>query len=62
MQNIVLTLVFSSVMLLFMAFPAMRISEFLTKKFSFSRKIYNFLILFITVSLSLLIGAFLRYF
>jgi len=62
MQNILLTLVFSSVMLLFMAFPAMKISEYLSKKFSFSKKVYSFLTIFFTVLLSLLIGAFLRYF
>ena len=61
MLNIVLTLVFSIVMLVFMAFPAMKIVEGLEKIFTIPYKWKNTLLVLITIMLSLLIGLFLRY-
>ena len=60
MINIVVTLVFSIVMLLFMAFPAIKIVEFLERKISLSQKDKNILIIIITIILSLAIGLFLK--
>lgn len=62
MIDIVVTLVFSIVMLLFMAFPAIKIVEFIDTKVSLSQNSKNILIIFITIFLSLLVGLFLRYF
>jgi len=59
--DIVVTLVFSIVMLLFMAFPAIKIVETLEAKISISQKSKNILIVVITIFLSLLVGLFLRY-
>ncbi|MGD9639511.1 MAG: hypothetical protein AB7U85_10750 [Alphaproteobacteria bacterium] len=61
MIDFVLTLVFSIVMLLFMVFPAMKITEWLNKKFSLSKTWYNGLTFLFTVLLSLLVGIFLRF-
>jgi len=62
MLNIVLTLVFSIVMLLFMAFPAIKIVELIDKKVNLSQKSKNVYIIVVTIILSLIIGLFLRYF
>jgi len=61
MLDIVLTLVFSVVMLVFMAFPAMKIVDFIEKKFTISEKIYTFLLILITILLSISIGLFLKF-
>ncbi len=61
MTDIVITLVFSIVMLLFMAFPAMKIVEWLRTKSSWSEQTYTILQLLFTVLLSLAIGIFLKY-
>jgi len=58
--DIVVTLVFSIVMLLFMAFPAIKIVEFLEPKLNLSQKSKNILIITITIILSLLVGLFLK--
>ena len=60
MIDIVVTLVFSIVMLLFMAFPAIKIVEFLETKISLTQKSKNLLIIIITIILSLAIGLFLK--
>jgi hypothetical protein len=60
--DIVLTLVFSVVMLLFMAFPAIKIVEWLELRFDVLKRWHNPLVLGVTVSLSLAIGLFLRFF
>ena len=62
MIDIVVTLVFSIVMLLFMAFPAIKIAEFLEAKLSLTQKRKNILIITLTIALSLMVGLFLRYF
>ncbi|MEA3491655.1 MAG: hypothetical protein U9R27_07110 [Campylobacterota bacterium] len=61
MLNIVLTLVFSIVMLIFMIFPAMKITEWIDSKIPVPEKWYNPLMFFIILLLSLSIGLFLRY-
>ena len=60
MIEIVLTLIFSVVMLMFMAFPAIKIVEFINSKKELSSKTQNTLIIIITVILSLVIGIFLN--
>ncbi len=62
MIDIVVTLVFSIVMLLFMAFPAIKIVEFLEPKLALSQRGKNILITTLTIALSLMVGLFLRYF
>jgi len=61
MMDIVLTLVFSIVMLVFMAFPAMKIVDFIETKISVSEKVHNVLLVGMTILLSLLIGLFLKF-
>ena len=60
MIDIVVTLVFSVVMLLFMAFPAIKIVEFLETKIELTQKAKNILIITVTILLSLAIGLFLK--
>ncbi len=61
MIDIVLTLVFSVVMLLFMVFPAMKIVEWLENQMTIRSTWHNPLLFFVTLMLSLLIGLFLRF-
>ena len=61
MINIVLTLVFSVVMLLFMVFPAMHIVAWLEKRVNVQEKWHNPLLFGMTIILSLMIGIFLRF-
>jgi len=58
--EIVKTLIFSVVMLMFMAFPAMKIVEFINSKKELSPKVQNILIIGITIILSLAVGIFLN--
>ena len=60
-MEIVMTLVFSSVMLVFMIYPAMKIVEFLETKMDISDKMYNILTVVLTILLSLIVGAGLYY-
>ena len=59
--DIVLTLVFSIVMLVFMAFPAMKIVDWIESKITVPEKWHNPLLIVITIFLSLCIGLFLRF-
>jgi len=61
MLEIVLTLVFSIVMLVFMAYPAMKIVEFIESKIDIPDKWHNLLLILTTMFLSLLIGLFLKF-
>ena len=61
MLDIVLTLVFSVVMLMFMAFPAMKIVEWVDSKMTIPEKWYNPILILTTIALSLCIGLFLRF-
>ena len=61
MIDIVLTLVYSIVMLIFMIFPAMKIVEWLESRREIPEKWHNPLLLAIVALLSLLIGLFLKF-
>ena len=61
MLNLVLTLVFSVVMLVFMAYPAMKIVEGLEKFIPMPNKWRNLTVVLVTILLSLLIGLFLKF-
>ena len=61
MLDIVLTLTFSVVMLVFMAFPAMKIVNFIESKVTLSEKMRNIALIGIIVLLSLSIGLFLKF-
>ncbi len=60
MIDIVITLVFSIVMLMFMAYPAIKIVEFIESKKELSQNTKNSLTVIFTILLSLLIGLFLK--
>jgi hypothetical protein len=60
-MEIVLTLTFSIVMLFFMIFPAMKITEWIDERYGIPEKFYKPVMLGIVVFLSLCIGLFLRY-
>jgi len=60
-MEIVMTLVFSSVLLVFMIYPSMKIVEFLETKMQISNKMYDVLTVILTVVLSLIVGAGLYY-
>jgi len=60
MNPIVMTLIFSVVMLMFMAFPAMKIVEWIDNYKELSPKVQNILTIVITILLSLVVGIFLE--
>jgi UDP-N-acetylmuramyl pentapeptide phosphotransferase/UDP-N-acetylglucosamine-1-phosphate transferase len=60
-MEIVLTLTFSIVMLFFMIFPAMKITEWIDSRYPIPEKLYKPVMLGIVVLLSVCIGLFLRY-
>lgn len=60
-MEIVLTLVFSLVLLVFMIYPAIKIVEFLETKMEISNKMYDTLTVVLTIVLSLIVGAGLYY-
>ena len=55
-MEIVMTLVFSSVLLVFMIYPAIKIVEFLETKIVITDKSYNVLTVVITIILALVVG------
>jgi uncharacterized protein involved in cysteine biosynthesis len=61
MLNVILTLVFSVVMLLFMAFPAMKIVDWMEQQNITPPAWHKWLVIVITILFSLLIGLFLKY-
>jgi len=61
MNPIVMTLIFSVVMMMFMAFPAMKIVEWIASKKKLSQTIQNRLVVVVTIILSLLVGIFLQF-
>lgn len=61
MTDIILTFVFSIVMLMFMIYPAMKITEIVEQKVILSEAGRNVVIVFLTVLLSLCVGLFLRF-
>ena len=61
MSPLLMTLTFSVVMLMFMAFPAMKIVEWVSSKKELSQEIQNIFIIVLTIILSLMVGIFLNY-
>ena len=61
-MKIVIMLVFAIVMLIFMAYPAIKIAELIGHKLNLSQKNKNFLTIFLDILLSLIVGGFLEYF
>jgi len=60
MNPIIMTLIFSVVMLMFMGFPAMKIVEWIEERKELSSQHKNVLTIVITILLSLGIGLFLE--
>ena len=60
MMDIVLSLVFSAPLLILMAYPAMKITEYIETKREISEKLYNRLTVMITIGLSLTGGTLLH--
>lgn len=56
-MEIIMTLVFTSVLLVFMIYPAIKIVEFLETKMTITDKMYNILTVVITIVLALIVGA-----
>lgn len=56
-MEIIMTLVFTSVLLVFMIYPAIKIVEFLETKTTITDKMYNILTVVITIILALSVGA-----
>lgn len=56
-MQIIMTLVFTSVLLVFMIYPAIKIVGFLETKMNISDKTYNTLTVVITIILALIVGA-----
>lgn len=56
-MQIIMTLVFTSVLLVFMIYPAIKIVGFLETKMEISDKMYSVLTVSITIVLALIIGA-----
>jgi len=61
MLDVILTLVFSVVMLVFMIFPAMKIVEGVHAMIPMSQKRRDVAVVVVTIFLSLLVGLFLKY-
>ena len=56
-MQIIMTLVFTSVLLVFIIYPAIKIVGFLETKMNISDKTYNVLTIVITIMLALIVGA-----
>ena len=56
-MQIIMTLVFTSVLLVFMIYPAIKIVGFLETKMNISDKTYDVLTIVITIMLALIVGA-----
>ena len=61
MNSLVMTLVFSVVMLMFMAYPAMMIVEWIERHKPLSESTRNWLSILLTILLSLGVGIFLEW-
>jgi hypothetical protein len=60
MNPIIMTLIFSVVMLMFMAFPAMKIVEWIEQRKALTPQVKNSLTIVITITLSVGIALFLQ--
>lgn len=56
-MQIIMTLAFTSVLLVFMIYPAIKIVGFLETKMEISDRIYSILTVSITIVLALIVGA-----
>ena len=56
-MEIVMSLVFASVLLVFMIYPAIKLVEFLEIKMTITDKMYNILTVSTTILLALIVGA-----
>ena len=56
-MQIIMTLVFTSVLLVFMIYPAIKIVGFLESKIEISDRMYSILTVSITIVLALIVGA-----
>jgi hypothetical protein len=56
-MEFIMPLVFSSVLLVFMIYPAIKIVEFLERKISITDKMYNILTVVITIILAIIVGS-----
>ncbi len=61
MINIVLTLVYTSVLLLFFAYPAMRISDWLQERYCIGDKWYKVMVIGFTILFSLIVAGYLEF-
>ncbi len=61
MSPLLMTLVSSIVMLMFMAFPAMKTVEWFASKKKLTQETQNILIVILTIILSIMVGVFLNY-
>jgi len=61
MNPIIMTLIFALVMLMFMAFPAIKIVEWIEERRVLSKEKKNILTIVITIILSLIIAIFLQF-
>lgn len=60
-MEVIMPLVFASIMLVFMIYPAMKIVEYLETKMTISDKMYNISTVVLTIVLSLIVGLGLYY-
>ena len=60
-MQIVMTLVFTSALLVFMIYPAIRIVDFIETKMEVSDKMFSVLTVSITIILALIVGAGLHF-
>ena len=60
-MQIVMTLVFTSALLVFMIYPAIRIVDFIETKMEVSDKMFSILTVSITIVLALIVGAGLHF-
>ena len=61
MINLVLTLVYTSVLLLFFAYPAMRIAEWLSERYGLDPKWNRVLTIGLTILISLIVATYLQF-
>lgn len=55
-MEFIMPLVFSSVLLVFMIYPAIKIVAFLEKRITITDRMYNILTVVITISLAIIVG------
>jgi Ca2+/Na+ antiporter len=61
MQDIMITLVFMMVFLMFSVYPAIKIVGFIASKRELSQKVENYMILFFTILLALMTALFMKF-